>query len=228
MLALIPLRGGSKGLPGKNIKMCAGKPLCQWVIDEAKKAVIFDRIIVSTDSEEIAGVVYSYNQASVDVMMRPAELAQDDTPTEAVMLDVAKTEDFRRICLIQATSPLTIASDFQAARAKFLSLGCCALLTVTELKKFVWRESWAKGCVEPINYNPRNRPMREGIKPLYVETGNFYMTYKETLVRTGSRLGGSVGRYIIEPERAVDIDTMADFEKAEQLLRRREDEVSGM
>ena len=221
MLALIPLRGGSKGISGKNIKMIAGKPLCQWSIDAALKSGIFDRIIVSTDSREIADTVFDWNGTKVDIMIRPSELAGDDTPTEAVMKHIAETEDFRIMCLIQATSPLTEAHDFRAARAKFVSWGADSMLTVTELKKFVWEPVEYNCLVEPINYNPRSRPMREDIDGLFVETGNFYFTRKWVLEDLNSRLGGYICRYIIPEERAVDIDDLSDFAKAEFYLRGR-------
>lgn len=221
MLAIIPLRGGSKGIPGKNIKEIAGKPLCQWAIDAAKKSGIFGRIIVSTDSTEIADIVAEHNGTEVDIMIRPGELARDDTPTEAVMLHVAETEDFQTMCLIQATAPLTTPYDFRSARSKFLSWGVDSLVTVTELKKFVWEPTYHNFTVNPLNYEPRKRPMRENISPVYVETGNFYFTKRWVLEKLHSRLGGYVGRYIVAPEAAIDIDDMNDFERAEELLRGR-------
>jgi len=220
MLALIPLRGGSKGIPKKNIKMLAGKPLCQWAIEAAREALIFDRIIVSTDSREIADIVHDWNGTKVDIMIRPEELAQDDTPTEKVMLHIAETEAFHTMCLIQATCPLTAPNDFRAARAKFLSWGCDSMLTVTELRKFVW-EPVFEGLVSPINYDPRNRPMRDNIDKLYIETGNFYFTKRWVLEELKSRLDGYIGRYIIDKERAVDIDDLRDFAEAEFYLRGR-------
>ena len=216
MLALIPLRGGSKGIPGKNIKLIAGKPLCQWSIDAAIESGVFDRIIVSTDSEEIADVV-----RDVEVMMRPPELALDDTPTEAVMKHVAETVDFKEMCLIQATSPLTEAYDLRAARAKFYSWGADSMLTVTRLNKFVWKPTENDFLVEPVNYEPCNRPMRQGISHLFVETGNFYITRKWVLEKLNSRLGGYICRYIIDKDRAVDIDDLSDFAKAEFYLKER-------
>lgn len=218
MLALIPLRGGSKGIPGKNIKEIAGKPLCQWTIDAALQSQVFDRVIISTDSREIADTVYDWNGARVDVMARPPELAEDDTPTEAVMKHVAETEQFDVMCLIQATSPLTTAYDLRAARAKFISWGCDSMVTVTKLNKFVWRPAEYDQIVEPINYTPTTRPMRQNIDHVYVESGNFYLTRRWVLDRLNSRLGGLICRYIIDPERAVDIDTLDDFKEAERCL----------
>ena len=221
MLALIPLRGGSKGIPKKNIKQIAGKPLCQWVIDAALESGIFDRIIVSTDSQEIVDTVFNRNALRVEIMIRPDELALDDTPTEAVMRHVAETERFETMCLIQATSPLTTADDFRAARSKFLSWGCDSMLMVTELRKFVWEPTGHNELVTPINYEPRYRPMRENIQPVYVETGNFYFTKRWVLDDLNSRLGGYIGRYIIDKEKAVDIDDLRDFAEAEYYLRGR-------
>ena len=220
MIALIPLRGGSKGIPGKNIKPIAGRPLCTWVIDEAIKADIFDWIIVSTDCEKIARTVSSHIGPRVEILMRPPEISTDDSPTEEAMLHCAAEYPFDVMCLIQATSPLTEAYAFKAARAKFTSWGADSLLTVTELRKFVWT-AYNDPLVEPVNYDPEDRPMREGIMPVYIETGNFYFTTREVLVGTGSRLGGNIGRYIIDRSKAVDIDDMEDFKRAEMELNLR-------
>lgn len=220
MLALIPLRGGSKGIPDKNIKDLAGKPLCQWVIDTALEADIFETITVSTDSEKIADIVCSHNGNRINVLMRPPELAQDNTPTEKVIEHVLEKDESLAICLIQATSPLTAPVDLLASRAKFYAWGCDSLLSVVRYEKFFWQETWIDDCIEPINYNPFKRPMRqEGIKPLYLESGNFYMFHRGTFVRHNCRVGKSVGRYIIPRERALDIDTLEDFEQAEQFLK---------
>ena len=229
MLALVPMRGGSKGIPGKNIKEIAGKPLCQWVIDSALESDVFHRIIVSTDSKEIADVVMDIYGPRVAVVIRPPELAQDDTPSEAVIAHITEYEPYRTMCMIQATCPLTTAYDFRAARSKFFAWGCDSLLSVVRLEKFAWKQAWIEQCVTPVNYRPTNRPMRQqGIEPIYIETGNFYMFYRTTFERHNCRLGNSVGRYVIDPERAIDIDTMEDFKQAEEVLRGRGNEVSYM
>jgi len=220
MIALIPLRGGSKGIPKKNIKEIAGKPLCQWVIEAALESQMFDRIIASTECEQIADTVRKWNGDNVEIDDRPPELATDKTSTEAVMKYMLK-EDFETMCLIQATGPLTVANDFRAARAKFNSWGCDSLLTVKKIEHFFWMPAYPdyEFIVRPLNYHPENRPRRQdGIRPVYQETGNFYFTKRWVIEKLGSILGGIIGRYIIDSERAVDIDTLEDFRQAEGLL----------
>jgi len=224
MIALIPLRGGSKGIPKKNIKYIAGKPLCQWVIDAALEAGIFERIIVSTECPEVAGVVREWNGSMVEIDSRPPELATDTASTESVMSYMLK-EDFETMCLIQATGPLTTANDLRSARAKFSSWGCDSLLTVKEIKHFFWMPVYPDYdfILRPINYHPENRPRRQdGIRPVYQETGNFYITRRWVIEQLNSILGGVIGRYIIGDERCVDIDTIDDFEQAEKLLHNRQ------
>ena len=118
IIALIPLRGGSKSIPGKNIKPLAGKPLCAWALEAAFQSGIFERLIVSTDSEEIAGVVKAIG-IPLEVIMRPAEYATDTATTESVMLHVASRVDFEVMATIQVTSPLTRPEDFAAAYEQF-------------------------------------------------------------------------------------------------------------
>ncbi|MDI6721750.1 MAG: acylneuraminate cytidylyltransferase family protein, partial [Candidatus Aenigmarchaeota archaeon] len=128
LIALIPLRGGSKGIPGKNIKDMAGKPLCHWVIEAAQEAGIFDRIVVSTDSEQIGEVAA---QGGAEILWRLAELATDTASTESVMLHAAENYQFDVLTTIQATSPLTTAQDLKEAYMQFVKYKLGSLFTGT-------------------------------------------------------------------------------------------------
>ena len=208
MIALIPLRCGSKGIPMKNIKEMAGKPLCAWVIEAAKGSGLFDRVVVSTDSLKIAETAEDYG---AEILIRPAEYATDTATTESVMLHAADNYGFDVICTIQATSPLTQKVDIMEAYNIFVTHGYDSLFTATRTKKFLWSDD-----LIPLNYNPQKRPMRQEWKGTLVENGAFYFTRRHILLRDKCRLGGNIGVY--EMPCSVDIDDMDDWLQAENTL----------
>ncbi len=212
ILALVPLRGGSKSIPHKNIKEIAGKPLCAWALEAAVNAQIFDRIVVSTDSEEISAVVRSLN-LGVEILPRPSFLATDETPTEAVMLHAAEHYRFDVLTTIQATSPLVTAKDFSMAWQQFQREGLNSLLTGVRVKRFFWTEEG------PLNYDPQKRPRRQEFKGVFVENGAFYMTERKILEQYRCRLGGKIGIYEMPADTIVEIDEPRDWETVETLLR---------
>ena len=213
--ALVPLRGGSKSIPKKNIKPISGKPLCTWVLEAALASQVFDQVYVSTDSIEIANVVSSLN-LGVAVLMRPSELATDTATTEAVMLHLMEQINFDILCTIQATSPLVRAEDFRAALDKFEVEKLDSLLTGVRLKRFFWESDGT-----PLNYDPTNRPMRQQFQGTFMENGAFYLTRREILEQRKSRLGGKIGIYEMAEDTAVELDEPEDWIEVEKLLRKR-------
>ena len=113
-VCLVPLRGGSKGIPFKNIRVLNGKPLCAYVLEAASKSIAIDKIYVSTDCLQIAEVV-SNLCLDITIIDRPTELAQDESSTEEVMLHFAKKVDFKNIITVQATSPMLTSKDIDDA-----------------------------------------------------------------------------------------------------------------
>lgn len=214
IIALIPLRGGSKSIPGKNIKPLAGKPLCAWALEAAFQSGIFERLIVSTDSEEIAGVVKAIG-IPLEVIMRPAEYATDTATTESVMLHVASRVDFEVMATIQVTSPLTRPVDFAAAYEQFKKQEADALVACARLKRFFWSDEG-----QPLNYDPLNRPMRQQFKGTLWETGAFYFTKRRILEEYRCRLGGKIAVYELPQDTAVDIDEPEDWEHLERIIAR--------
>lgn len=209
IMALIPLRGGSKGIPQKNIKLIAGKPLAQWVIDEANKSKLFDYIYVSTDCDEITSIV-----KNVNVLKRPAQYATDTATTESVMLHITENVDFDVLTTIQATSPQITVADLTLAIIKFKEENLDSMFSAHRVKKFFWTDD-----IKPINYNPFHRPMRQQWNGTIVENGAFYITKKEILTQYKCRLGGKIGAYVMDKE-IIDIDDMDDWERVEKLLLR--------
>ena len=213
--ALVPMRGGSKSIPGKNIKLIAGKPLCMHSIEAAHASGIFDVIIISTDSEEIAEVVRA-SGIPVEISMRPAELATDTASTESVMLYIADKYDFDVLCTIQVTSPLTKAEDFLGAWDKFKTEKLDSMATGVLVKRFFWTKEG-----KPVNYNPAQRPMRQHFDGWLMENGAFYFTRKDLLVSSKCRLGGRLGIFEMAEETGIEIDEPSDWEMIEMLLEKR-------
>lgn len=218
VVALIPLRGGSKSIPKKNIKNIAGKPLCAWTLEAASQVNEIDEICVSTDDEEITDVVRGLG-LGVRVIERPAELATDEASTESVMLHLADNVSFNVLITLQATSPLTTAEDIKRALEIYFSRELDSLLTGVRCKRFFWNDE----C-EPINYDYRERPRRQEFKGWIMENGAFYITDHETLVNSKCRLGGKIGIYEMSQETAYEIDEPQDWEIVENLLIRRKRE----
>jgi len=215
VVALVPLRGGSKSIPLKNIKALAGKPMCAWSIEEALRAPCIDKVYVSTDSPQIADVV-RHIDSRIGIIDRPAEFAQDTSSTEAVMLHFASVVPFELLFTIQATSPLTQAADFQAAYDRLHARGWDSLLTGVRTKRFFWT---AGG--KPLNYDPRHRPRRQDFEGAIQENGAFYITKRAILEKHQCRVGGSTGIYEMDAAHALEIDEPDDWPVLEGLLKGR-------
>lgn len=215
VVALVPLRGGSKSIPGKNIKEIAGKPLCAWVLGAACEAIGAENVFVSTDSREIAAVVNSV-QPGITIIERPAELASDNSTTESVMLHFADLVEFGTLITLQATSPLTTSDDIKKALDLFNARKYDSLLTGVRTKRFFWTDEG-----KAVNYDPSKRPLRQNFGGWIMENGAFYITKDEILQRVQCRLGGNIGIYEMAAETAVEIDEPEDWVEVERLLNKR-------
>lgn len=215
IVSLIPLRGGSKSIPYKNIKEIAGKPLCYFVLKAAAGSKYIDEVWVSTDDKKIKEVVLSLG-LGVKVIDRPAEFAQDRSSTESVMLHFAERVGFDVLNIIQATSPLTTSEDLDRAIEQFARDGDDSLLSGVLYKKFYWTPEG-----KPLNYDYTKRPRRQDFSGVVHENGAFYLTKKEVLEKTHNRLGGKIGIFLLPEERGIDIDEPADWALADKFLRKR-------
>lgn len=219
IIAIIPARGGSKSLPHKNIRLLNGKPLIYYTIATAKKSKYLQRLLVSTEDNQIAEIAQKYG---AEVIERPAELATDTAPTEPVMEQVVATlereEDYKPdiIVLLQATSPLRNSKHIKEALDKFLKNDYDSLLSVCPSHAFVWRVG--ENGVNAINYDFRNRPRRQDMKPEYRENGAIYITKHKILTREHNRLGGKIGLYVMSEEDSLEIDSEFDFWLCEQAI----------
>lgn len=212
IVALIPLRGGSKSIPLKNIKPIAGKPLCAWVLEAASDAIGPSNVYVSTESKEIANVINEL-QPEVNIIERPAELASDTASTESVMLHFTENVEFNTLITLQATSPATTADDIQKAISLFAANNYDSLLTGVRNKRFFWTDDG-----KAVNYDPDNRLLRQDIEGWIMENGAFYITSSDILRQNKCRLGGKIGIYEMGPETAVEIDEPGDWSEVDRYL----------
>lgn len=211
IVALIPLRGGSKSIPKKNIKAIGGKPLCSWVLESAVNCKAINQVYVSTDSAEITQVVERLG-LGVKIIERPSDLATDEASSESVMLHFASKVDFDVLVTIQATSPLLSAKHLEDAIAKF-SDKYDSMLSVVRIKRFFWTDDGT-----PINYDPLIRPRRQDFSGTLMENGAFYMTKRTVLEKYKCRLGGKMGVFEMSEDTAIEIDEPSDWIAVEKLL----------
>ena len=219
ILAIIPARGGSKGIPRKNIRPLCGKPLIAYTIEAALDSKYIDRVVVSTEDEEIAGVAREYG---AEVIERPPELADDFAPTEPSLEHVARymeeIEGYRTdvMVLLQPTSPLRNSQHIDEALKTFFTSKYDSLLSVCLSHIFLWKLD--NGEPLPLNYDFQNRPRRQDKQPEYRENGAIYITKCDILMSEHNRLGGKIGLCIMPAEDSWEIDTEFDFWLCEQLI----------
>ena len=220
IIAFIPARGGSKGIPGKNIKEINGKPLLYWCAKAASDCLYIKDIYISTDDERIACVANNIGLSKIRIFNRDPLTATDTATTESAMLDFAEQVDFDYIVLLQATSPLTASSDLTQSIEKYFSSGADSLMSAVLQTSFLWTNT--EGYIQPINYDPVYRPRRQDHRGCLVENGAFYITRKDFLLKTKCRISGNVIAHVMDNDSYFEIDDVADFAFVEQLLKRRE------
>lgn len=216
-VVFIPIRGGSKSIPLKNIKLLNGRPLVYWSLDAAVGCQQVDKVVVSTDSDKIKKVVQDYNSDKVIIIERSAEVSTDHASTESVMLEFAERYDFENIILVQATSPLLKSGDLSKGIEKFNQEGIDSVLSVVRQKRFIWSES--SNLANAVNYDPLARPRRQEFDGFLVENGAFYITSKQRLLDKKCRLSGKIGIVEMSEETFFEIDEPSDWLIVEGLLK---------
>ncbi len=223
VVAVIPARSGSKGVPGKNVKLLAGRPLIAWTIEAALAARTIDRVIVSTDGEEIAAVACAHG---AEVVRRPPELATDEATTESALLHVLDTlaaagePDPDYVVTLEPTSPLRSAALIDTCVRLAVERGAECVATVVENRACLGRvEGGVYRALDPSA--PRRRQLRE---PLFEESSTVWVTATATLRRRSSVLAETVHAVVASPWEAIDINTALDFVIAEAVMRWKQEE----
>ena len=224
--AFIPVRGGSKSIPLKNIKPICGKPLVYWTLRAACECSAIDRVYVATDSVKIRGTVLAFKTgeeaalfAKAEVISRSAESASDTASTEFAMLEFAENYEFDNIVLIQATSPLLRGTDLDRGFAAFAEPGTDSVLSVVPQKRFHWAND-AAGYAHPTNYDVFHRPRRQEFDGYLVENGAFYITSKADLLASKNRVSGNIKAVEMREDTFFEIDEPSDWIVIEALMKK--------
>lgn len=225
VLAIIPARGGSKGIPRKNIRLLAGTPLLRYTAAAAAAAQRLTRVVLSTEDKEIAAVGRA---CGLEVpFLRPAELARDETPTLPVLQHVLRRlaeagDHYDAVCLLQPTNPLRRAADIDRCIELLESRSADAVISVLPVPH-AYNPHWvylehedgglhlATGEASPI-------PRRQELPPAYHRDGSVYVTRSEVLLTGNSLYGERVVGYQIDPRYSINLDTPEDWQEAEALL----------
>jgi len=220
--AIILARGGSKGIPNKNLLNFSGKPLLAWSILQAREAKHINRVYVSSDSPAILKVAEEYGAVPIK---RPDELSTDTASSEAALLhalDAIKAgrgAEPEAVIILQATSPLREPSDIDGAIQTFQSQSADSLFTDALLDDLcAWVEE--NGILKGKTFDPWNRGRRQDRQPLYLENGSIYVFKPQLLRETGNRLGGKIARYTMPYWKSFEIDTPENVDLCEYYFRK--------
>jgi CMP-N-acetylneuraminic acid synthetase len=216
ILGLVPARGGSKGIPRKNVLPIAGKPLIAWTIEATLAARVLDRVVVTTDDPEIAEIAVAHG---ADVpFLRPIELARDETPgIDPVLHALDALPEYDTVVLLQPTSPLRTSDDIAAAVALFDDGNAGNVISVSEASHVGW--TFAMDAAGVLDVGTRDvAARRQDMSRQFVLNGAIYIAATARLHAARSFLVPGVVGYPMPAERSVDIDTMLDWRVAEMLL----------
>ena len=212
-LCIIPVRGGSKGIPNKNIIDISGKPMIYYSICASQSANV-DFTYVSTDSKQIAMISEKYG---AKIIKRPQDISTDTSSSEEALSHFCKNVNFDIMIFIQPTSPLLLAEDLIKG-INIIKSGQAT--SVFSVYKEHWIPRWNLD-IKPINWNPQSRPRRQDMPEQYVENGAFYITTREQFLDSGIRYGEKNLDIVEMPlSRSIQVDTLSDLELVNKLLKK--------
>jgi CMP-N,N'-diacetyllegionaminic acid synthase len=221
VVAIILARGGSKGIPGKNIIDFCGKPLIVWTIEQLQYAKGINSIWVSSDSEDILAVSQA---CGANIISRPPEISGDLATSESGWLHALEiiennAGDVDIILAPQVTSPLREPSDIERGLRDFIEQNCDSMFSCSVAEDLFFWEKKSDGGWRSINYDYKNRNRRQDIPKQYIENGSFYLFKKEVLRQCNNRLGGKIGITQMELWKMFEIDSMEDLKMCEALMK---------
>lgn len=219
VLAVIPARGGSKGVPRKNVRKVAGRPLIAWTIEEAKKSQYIDRLILSSEDSEIISV--SRSLGCEVPFVRPSELSKDDTPgIEPVIHAIQSLPGYDYVALLQPTSPLRKVQDIDGCIELCVSskASSCVSITLADKSPFWMYTLNGKGMINKFIDNSILIQQRQDLPKVYALNGAVYVCATEALIQNKSFLLTNTVGYIMSKINSIDIDSELDLFVAEQLM----------
>lgn len=226
ILAIIPARGGSKGIPGKNIKLLSGRPLLSYTAEVALKSKYLTEVVVSTDDIQIAELAKKMDLKVP--FIRPSELAQDNTPTIDVIIHALQwyknqNSFFNAVCILQVTSPFRTVDFLDKAIKEFREKDTDSLVSVQRVPH-AYNPHWtfevnSNGILKIATGETEIIPRRQELPTAYHRDGSIYITKTEILLNEHSIYGKSTAFIESNPEFYVNIDTMQDWEKAEEMIQ---------
>lgn len=217
-IVFIPVRGGSKSIPLKNIKSFCGKPLVFWSINAAQNSQEVDKIIVATDDDRIKKEVLNFKFDKLEIYNRSTVNAQDTSTTESVMLEYLKVANLSQedyFILIQATSPFIQSEDITKGIRQLQNSAKDSLLSCANIKRFFWSNSG-----EPLNYDFNHRPRRQDFIGSLIENGALYINSVRNILKTKNRLSGLIDIYKMPEYTMIEIDEPDDWFYAEYLMKK--------
>lgn len=224
-VAYIPVRGGSKSIPLKNIKVIAGKPLVYWTVAASCGCKYIDKVYVATDSPAIRTVIEDFTDEGftgcekIEVIDRSEKTASDTASTESAMLEFAHAYEFNNIVLVQATSPILTSTDLNKGFDIFFEKDVDSVISVVKQKRFLWGID-CDGYAYPENYDVYNRPRRQEFDGYLMENGAFYITSKEKLMKSKNRVSGHIKAVKMNEDSAFEIDEESDWIIVESLMKK--------
>lgn len=213
VVAIIPARGGSKGIPRKNLINICGKPLIAWSIIQACAAKTIQSVWVTSDDREILAVAEDYGAKPI---LRPDDISGDDAGSEAAWLHALNIIEecgshVDIVVAMQATSPIREPEDLDGGVSRLLDDGYDSILSVTEIEDFfTWRYK-SDGSADAINYDYMHRKRRQNIEKRYLENGSFYIFRPQFLRMNNNRLGGRIGMFVMSRHKMFQIDNIDDI-----------------
>lgn len=206
IVSIVPARGKSRGIPRKNLVLLKGRPLIYYAIKASLESQV-DETWVSSEDEEILRIA---EDLGARAFKRPEELSTDTASSDAVLLHFAEQVWFDVLVFLQATSPLTTGEDINRGIAMLGEYD--SVISVSRLTQFVWADG------QP-NYDIHNRKRRQEWKGTFLETGAFFITTRDNLLKYRNRIGGKIGFCVVPKIRSFDIDSYEDLEIVERLMR---------
>ena len=219
VLAVIPARGGSKTLPRKNIIPVMGKPLLSWTVEEARRSQYIDRMVLSSDDDEIIDVAHSLG---LEVpFRRPSELATDTTPTSDVLFHLlSKIPGYDCLVLLQVTSPLRTAEDIDSCISKCIreKVGACVTVSLADKNPFYFRTLDSEGRLQPLIGNAYHIGRRQDLPDVYMINGAVFASQTAFFVEKRTFFTPETVGHVMPQERSVDIDSEKDLAVMEYLV----------